>query len=360
MSKGLYIHIPFCKYICSYCDFGKKYITKQPVDEYVNSLINEMDLYTFTEVDTIYIGGGTPSSLNFLQTEKLLRAINSRVDISKVVEFSFELNPDDITVEYLQLLKRYNVNRLSIGIQTLNDNILQAINRMHTKAQAISGVDLALLKFDNVSVDFMFNLPMQTKADIDESLQFISERKLAHVSYYGLIMEGNTILATEKHRYWDEDEEAKMYSYIQTQLQKLGYNNYEISNYAQANYQSAHNIHYWQADNYYGIGLSASGYLEDIRYTNTASIKDYIKRVSGGKKPIASNEKINDSDRLFERIMLGLRYAQNVYLPAHLIAKIKKSEYLQDKLVIGENFIRLDAKYYYISNQIIIEVLELS
>lgn len=359
MSKGLYIHIPFCKYICSYCDFGKKYINNQPVDEYIAALCSEIDMYTpFTDVNTIYIGGGTPSSLNSEQLVTLLDKVNSVIDLTNIVEFSFELNPDDITVELMEQLKQKGVTRLSIGAQTLNDNILSRLNRKHTAKQVIDGVALATTYFDNVSVDFIFNLPGQTKEDIKTTIDFIRKSNLNHISYYGLILEENTVIYNADEQLWTEDYESEMYSYIQHELEKLGLYSYEISNYCKSGYQSVHNCHYWTRDQYYGVGLSSSGQLDNYRYTNTYSLKQYINHIQKHELPIKEREILTAADEVFEKIMLGLRYYKFVAVTEELITYIKSREWLEDKFDIDNDSIRLKTEYYYISNQIILELIE--
>ncbi len=359
MSKGLYIHIPFCKYICSYCDFGKKYIKNQPVDEYINSLCLELEMYKpFTDVNSIYIGGGTPSSLNEQQLKKLMSKLSEVTNGNNIEEFSFEMNPDDVTPQILNLLKSYGVNRVSIGAQTLNDNILAKLNRKHTGHQVREAVKLATGIIENVSVDFMFNLPNQTKQDIDQTLDFIEETKIEHISYYGLIFEDHTILATEDHEYWSVDYESEMYTYIQKRLDAIGFEQYEISNYAKNGKQSIHNIHYWIRSEYYGIGLSSSGFLGNKRYTNTYSLKSYIEQTNNGKFPIKSEELITVEDEQFEKIMLGLRYHTYVELASEVIDFIKNDDFLTDKFDYKANAVRLKPSEYYISNQIILDVIE--
>lgn len=359
MAKGLYIHIPFCKYICSYCDFGKKYIKNQPVDDYVAALITEIELHgQFDDVDTIYIGGGTPSSLNSDQLQLIFSSLKRHVNLDNIVEFTFEMNPDDVNQPLLKLLKANGVNRLSIGAQTLNDQILTSLNRLHTSSDVTKAITLAQSLFDNVSVDFMFNLPNQTVDDIDKSLELIKEMGITHVSYYGLIFEEHTILSTENHKYWDEDYESQIYTYIQTKLQDIGYNQYEISNYALGDYQSKHNIHYWNHDQYYGIGLSSSGFIDNRRYTNTYSLKSYIDKLSNRELPQGEHEVLTADDIQFEKIMLGLRYYQFVSLNPQLITKIKADQFLGNKFDFRDNSIRLKPEFYYISNQIIIDILE--
>lgn len=359
MSKGLYIHIPFCKYICSYCDFGKKYIKNQPVNDYVKSLVQEIVMYEpFTDVDSIYIGGGTPSSLSQQQLKLIFDKLEDSLDWNAIKEFTFELNPDDCNRQYLEFLKANRVNRLSIGAQVLNDQILKTLNRAHSSRDVEMAVEIATELFENVSVDFMFNLPNQTKADIDHSIEFIENNNLSHVSYYGLIFEDHTILSTKNYKYWSEDYESEIYSYIQENLGKLGYEQYEISNYSKTGKQSIHNIHYWNRDEYYGVGLSGSGYLKDTRYTNTYSLKDYIQKVSESKFPIREQEQLSNEDVTFEQVMLGLRHYKFVEVGFAVVEYIKNDKFLVEKFDIKGNNARLKPEFYYISNQIILDLLE--
>lgn len=359
MSKGLYIHVPFCKYICSYCDFSKKYIKNQPVLEYVKAVSQELEMYMpFTDVNTIYIGGGTPSSLSVSQFDLLFKKLNQLIDFSKIEEFTVELNPDDVTEQYLIFLKNNNVNRISIGVQSLNNSILSTVNRNHSFEDVETALCLAQKHFTNVNLDFMFNLPNQTKKDIDLSLDFITKYKPSHISYYGLIFEEHTILATQKNSYWSEDFEGEIYSYIQSGLSQLGYQQYEISNYSLPGYESKHNIHYWNGDQYYAAGLGSSGFLDGKRFTNTSSLKEYITKVNAGVMPIVEEEKIGLEDEKLEKIMLGLRYYQYIDLGYNIINYIKSNETLKSKFDYKGEKVRLKREFYYISNAIILDILE--
>lgn len=357
-SKGLYIHIPFCKYICSYCDFGKKYIKNQPVDDYIASLVREMSLYQPVDITTIYIGGGTPSSLSLNQLELILKTLVCSLDFTKVEEFTVELNPDDVNDQLLQLLKKYNVSRLSIGAQTLNNDILQLVRRNHTGEEVIAAYTQAMKYFENINIDFMFNLPTQKPRDIRKVIEFIEVYVPTHISFYGLIFEDNTILSTESYNYWSEDQEGEIYQQLQASLTGLGYINYEISNFCQPSFASKHNLKYWNNENYYGIGLGASGYLDKHRYTNTRSLSEYIAEVNRGAFPIAETEELTTADILYEKIMLGLRTNEFTSLPVDLIADIKATSSFLHYLDFKENSIRIKPEYFYVSNQIIVDILE--
>lgn len=358
MKPGLYIHIPFCKYICAYCDFGKKYIKNQPVDEYVDSLILELRLYDKLMVDTIYIGGGTPSVLNANQLKKIFSSVKTIITDSNIQEYTFEVNPDDINSQLLELLVENNVNRLSIGAQTLNDNILTEVKRNHTSKEVIDGYLLAKKYIENCSLDFMFNLPNQTEKDVDDVLRFITEHLPKHISFYGLILESNTILDTKNYKYWSEDFEARIYRKIQTKLISLGYENYEISNFALPGFRSIHNQKYWNGCEYYGIGLSASSLINNTRYTNTRSLTEYMTSLGKREFPRDEDEILDNNDKLYELIMLGLRTDNYIEIESELLTSLLLDFPYLEYLDISYNKIRIKHEYYYISNLIIIELLE--
>ncbi len=359
--KALYIHIPFCKYICTYCDFCKKHIKNQPVSQYIDCLIKEIKEYQIQNVNTIYVGGGTPSAVDNNLIEKLLIAINKEIDFNQILEFTWECNPDDINEELLILLKKYHVNRLSIGVQTFNDQILKEINRKYNQQEAIEAIKLAKKYFNNFSIDLMFNLPNQNVDDIKYSLEKVKEFNIPHFSYYSLILEEHTILYNQNYHNFNDDQEAEIYKMIQDFIinNMNNYNQYEISNYANENCQSQHNIHYWDLDEYYGVGLGASGYLKQIRYSNTKSIKEYMNSINNNIMPIIEKQEISISDQLEEKIFLSLRQNKKIYFEIDFINQVKKNHYLKDKLIIGSDFLKIKEKYYFVSNEIILQLLEI-
>ncbi len=353
MIKHIYIHIPFCKYICSYCDFCKKYIKNQPINEYLSALETEIAV-TITdkiEIETLYIGGGTPSALELANLKQLQQIIAKFFVFKQDYEFTFECNPDDINDEKMQILKQMGVNRLSIGVQILNDRILQKLQRKHTSSDVESGLEISKKYFNNISCDFIFNLPEQTKEDLDNSLQIISKYNLNHVSYYGLILEENTILDTQSYQLQDETTEANWYHYLQNALIELGYFQYEISNYARGEQNvSKHNLAYWQQHEYYGFGLGASGYVNGVRITNTKSMKDYLKT------PLTRlcSEEITKNDELEEKILLNLRTSYGIeqtFMDKYHLNY--QNEYFE---VVKQN-VRIKSEYLYLSNEIIVDLL---
>ena len=249
-TKAAYIHIPFCSHICYYCDFNKVFIEGQPVDEYIELLIKEMELtgqkYKIAPLETLYVGGGTPSSLNPHQMERLLDGIHQHLPLQKGAEFTMELNPDDGTPELLSVMKEGGVNRLSMGVQTFNNDLLKAIGRKHTKETAIRTIENARqVGFENMSIDLIFRLPKQTIADFEESLKMAMALDLPHYSIYSLILEQKTVfynlMRQGKLPLPSQDEEADMFELAMKTMEDFGRHHYEISNYALPGYESRHN-----------------------------------------------------------------------------------------------------------------------
>lgn len=274
--KSLYIHIPFCKHICSYCDFCKMYYNQELVDKYLLALQKEIEnTYKGETLETIYIGGGTPSCLNEKQIDKLFNVLNN-VKISPTVEFTFEMNVSDINEKLLLFLKEHHVNRISVGIETINKKFQSLIERENTKEEVYYKINLAKKFFNNINVDFMYAFPKESLEELQNDLNFFHILDVPHISIYSLILEPNTKLYIKNTKSIDEDLESNMYFYIIDYLNKLGFKHYEISNFAKEGYESRHNLTYWNNDFYYGVGLGASGYIDKVRYTNTRSINKYL------------------------------------------------------------------------------------
>lgn len=305
--KSLYIHIPFCKSICSYCDFCKMFYNETLVDKYLIELKQEIEnCYHNDIIDTIYIGGGTPSILKIEQLQKLF-TILKRIRLSRTVEFTFEVNVSDINEELLKLLRENNVNRISIGIETINSKFLKLLERNHTMDEAYEKVMLAKKFFDNINVDFMYGFYGETMADLKDDLDFFKSLDVRHISIYSLILEPNTKLYINNTESLDEELESNMYFYIISYLKRLGYSHYEISNFAKDNFLSKHNLTYWNNSEYYGFGLGASGYVKGCRYTNTRSINKYLEH-----QYRLEEEKLSEDTEMENEMILGLRKIEGV------------------------------------------------
>ncbi|MBF0714330.1 oxygen-independent coproporphyrinogen III oxidase [Gemella sp. GH3] len=319
-KKGIYIHIPFCKYICSYCDFNKFYIQHQPVDEYIDILIIELDTIIDTNnIETVYIGGGTPSALSDDQLIRLLIAVNKKVTVNKLKEFSFEANPEDLTIDRVNILKRYGVNRVSMGVQTLNNKILEVIGRGHKKDDVKKAItNLKNVNINNINVDLMFALPGQTVEDLCDSMETIVSYGINHISCYSLILEQRTKLYNQvksKHIILPTNEvEEQMYDLTINYLNKQGFIQYEISNFSKQGSESIHNSNYWLNYEYYGIGAGAHGYIDGIRYSNHGPVKFYIDSIVKKGNARRVENKVTEKEKIEEHFFLGLRLLKGVDL----------------------------------------------
>lgn len=323
MARGVYIHIPFCHQICNYCDFNKFYFKNQPVDEYIEALGKEMELATqknpesFRHIETIFLGGGTPTALSPQQLDKLLTLIRTYIPMNSVTEFTSEANPDELSVEKLQVLFEGGVNRLSMGVQSFDQGLLQKIGRTHSNEHVYETIALAKkIGFQNISIDLMYGLPGQTMAQWKDSLEKALALDLPHFSAYSLIVEPKTIFynqyAKGKLLLPTEDLEADMYDVLMQQMELHGLQQYEISNFAKPGYHSEHNKIYWDNDEYAGFGAGAHGYLAGVRYSNHGPLKKYMETVFAGELPIVHEHEVSQAEKREEQMFLGLRKTEGV------------------------------------------------
>jgi len=311
--RGLYIHIPFCKHICLYCDFRKTVTFKRSImDEYINYLNNEILSYKdkYLDVETIYIGGGTPNALPLDLLEKLLDTIDSFKEKLNIKEYSIEINPELLDIDQANLFKKHNITRVSIGAESFNDDILVKLGRHHKRKDIFNSVKLLKnVGINNINIDLIFSHPFDNLALVKENLEYFYQLDIPHISYYSMILEDKTVFKYQYDRNEidlpDEDISADLYEYIMKDLSNNGYIQYEISNFARIGFESIHNEIYWKDLEYIGCGLNASGYLDNVRYTNDANFKLYYQN----KKEIT---KISDEDHRNEFMMLGLRMTKGV------------------------------------------------
>ena len=354
---SIYIHIPFCSNICSYCDFAKFYYNSNWVDNYLSSLEKEIKLnYKGEVVDTIYIGGGTPTVLNLNQLEKLLKLTN--LFKKNNVEITVETNVD-LSLEKIKLLKKYGVNRISIGVQTVNPKYLKFLNRNHTKEEVINLINLLKQYNFNINVDLIYAIPNQTLEELNEDLDFILSLDVNHISTYSLIIEPHTKLYIDNVFNIDEDLDYEMYKLINKKLNK--YHHYEISNFAKKNYESKHNLVYWNNLNYYGFGLGASGYINNIRYDNTRSYNNYIN----GDYVLEKHE-LDLNETISNEFILGLRKVDGIdinefykkYNIEITSIDIVKKMLKENKLILTDK-LKINPKFIYISNTILVNFIDL-
>src|SRR5574344_1054540 len=298
---AVYIHIPFCKSICSYCDFCKLLYNEKWIEEYLDVLNIEIkEKYNDEEIRTIYIGGGTPSSLSPRFLLKLFDIIKL-FHLSLQCEFTFECNLNNIDTNLLTILKDNGVNRLSIGIESFNSKKLAFMHRNHSFLEAKEKISLCRqMGFNNINIDLIYGIPKESIHVLKQDLKKIIKLSPEHVSTYSLIIEDNTMIS--KLNPIDEDTDYEMYKNIIRLLTKHDYLHYEISNFAKKGYESKHNSNYWLNNNYYGFGLGAHGYIGNVRYENTRNINNYLN-----KKIILKQNVLSKEYDLFNYIMLGFR-----------------------------------------------------
>ncbi|MBR7553340.1 radical SAM family heme chaperone HemW [Allobacillus sp. GCM10007491] len=320
MTNAAYIHIPFCHEICHYCDFAKMYYNQSLADDYLKALDKEMELYIGKQqktVRTIYIGGGTPTSLNPKQLTTLMKSILTYFNVDKVEEFTIEANPGEFTEEHVKVMKEFGVNRVSLGVQVLDDEYLKQMNRLHTVEEVNQAVHL-LQHHDltNISMDFIYALPDQTLDHFKQTLTQAISYDLPHYSSYALQIEPRTVFHMRhqqgKLNKPPEETEADMLITLMDMMENNGLNHYEISNYAKKGFESQHNLTYWSNATYYAFGSGAHGYLNDERYVNYRPVNHYIKAINDGKKPILHVDDITKREKIEEEMFLGLRRRSGV------------------------------------------------
>lgn len=355
---SIYIHIPFCTSICTYCDFCKMYYNKKYINNYLNSLKKEIETrYKGEKVKTIFIGGGTPTSLSEEELTKLLE-ITKIFATEEDLEFTIESNIESITEDKLKIMRKYGVNRISIGVESFNEKIIKILGRIHDKEEIYDKIKLVKKYFNNINIDLIYAVTSDiniVKDDIDNFLKL----DIPHISAYSLIIEDKTILKINNYQSVDEDTDYQMYKYIETTLEDSDYIHYEISNYAKKGYESKHNLVYWNNEEYYGFGLSSTSYLGNQRRTNTRNITKYLNGAYLGEEIYEDKE-----TRMENEVMLGLRKLSGLDLD---VFKEKYNTSLeevynitpllaQNYLVKEGNYLKINKDYIYISNEILLKI----
>lgn len=311
-----YVHIPFCTQICYYCDFSKVFIKNQPVDSYLEHLLQEFHSYDIQKLRTLYIGGGTPTALSASQLEVLLEGLTKNLDLSVLEELTIEANPGDLDADKIAVLQNSAVNRVSLGVQTFDDKMLKKIGRSHTEKDIYENIDrLKLAGFDNISIDLIYALPGQTMEQVKDNVAKAIALDIPHMSLYSLILENHTVFMNRMRRgklpLPKEELEAEMFDYIIAELEIAGFEHYEISNFSKPGFESRHNLMYWDNAEYYGIGAGASGYVDGVRYKNHGPIRHYLKAVEEGSARI-NEEHLSQREQMEEEMFLGLRKKSGV------------------------------------------------
>ena len=319
---GIYVHIPFCKRKCNYCDFYSVKWNEKSENKYIDAVINEIKNYKNTldekyYVNTIYFGGGTPTIINPDNLRRIIEKLRIAFEIDENAEISMEANPNTLTPENLKAYKEIGINRLSIGIQSLNDDILYKIGRIHNSQEALEAIDRAKqFGFENINADVMFNIPGQTITDIETTLSKVIEKNVRHISFYSLKLEKGTPMydmeKSSKIIMPEEDEEREMYYAGRNVMKDNNLFQYEISNFAVKGYECKHNLKYWNQEEYIGIGPAAHSFLNSVRYSNPSDLNLYCQNSEANVFERNIQEVMNQKDLIFEYIMLRLRLTEGL------------------------------------------------
>ena len=320
----LYIHIPFCVKKCAYCDFLSGSASDQQIEEYVQALIEEIRYYKEVakkyEVSTVFLGGGTPSLLTEEQMKVLMEVLGQTFFIRQNAEITMEANPGTVTVEKLRAYQKAGINRISFGLQSVDNEELKMLGRIHTYEEFLESYDAARKAgFQNINVDLISAIPKQTVRSWEQTLQTIISLQPEHISAYSLIVEEGTPFAKLygegcelEHLLPSEEEERRMYERTEELLQEAGYHRYEISNYTKEGYECQHNLGYWERKEYLGLGLGASSLIEETRFHNTETMEEYLR---DAKNPILlrkEQEKLEQQEQMEEFVFLGLRKMRGI------------------------------------------------
>ena len=371
---GLYIHIPFCKRKCKYCDFVSYSNIDNRIQKYIfylkkeiedigisNSNAYKMGEDSLINIKTIYIGGGTPSYIDSKYIKEILEKVRENYKVSEDVEITLEMNPGTIDESKLQDYKEAGINRISIGLQSTNNETLKRIGRIHTYEEFLEAFLLARkVGFKNINVDLMLALPKQTIGELEEGLEKVIELNPEHISIYSLILEENTALYNEvndgKYIMPSDEEERKMYWKTKRKLEKAGYIHYEISNFAKKGFESKHNLACWNQEEYIGVGAAAHSYANNVRYSNIDDIEKYINNFEIGKDidNLIFHEKQNHESKIKEYMILGLRKIEGIDIdkfknkffgnPLYIFRKELDKLIKEDLVEIDGNYIKLTSK----------------
>lgn len=364
---GIYVHIPFCKQKCYYCDFISYANKEEKTKEYVKCIQKEIEIESKKyskdeyEITTIYLGGGTPSYISALYIENIINVIKLNYNIKDNAEITIEINPGTVNEEKILIYEKIGINRVSIGLQTTNDKLLKQIGRIHTYEEFLNCYKLvSKSKIDNINVDLMLALPNQTIEDLEESLQKVINLKPNHISLYSLILEEGTklekMVSENIVKLPEEDMEREMYWKTKRILEKNGYNHYEISNFAKEGYKSKHNMNCWSQKEYLGFGVAAHSYMNRKRYCNINNIEEYVSNIKKGK--IENNRTVceiqNKIDEQKEFMMLGLRKIDGIDIQEFKNKFVENPIYVFHKeleKLVNEDLVEIDLDKIKLTNK---------
>ena len=373
---GLYVHIPFCNKKCDYCDFVSYSMDEEAQRRYLDNLKKEIDMvsmrFSAKEFNTLYIGGGTPSFVFDGFIRELSKKIFSSFHFVSGFEYTIEVNPSSVTETKLFEYMQSGVNRISIGVQCIDERVLKHVGRI----QSLENIDTAFkllhkMKFVNIGADVMIGLPHQTLKSVKQTIKYLLKQNVKHVSIYTLQIENHTLLFDRvqqgKVKPLDDETCLEMYNMVYKMLKKAGFIRYEVSNFSKPTFESQHNFKYWNEIEYLGLGVSAHSYINNYRFNNTKSLAEYIEKLESDQLPIENKEYLNCEERRTERIMLSLRMATGLDLEKF------KEDFKEDLLrthadtiqklldmkmiTIDNGFLKITEDNFYVSNKIILELL---
>lgn len=372
---GLYLHIPFCHHICPYCDFCKMVASRTYIQKYILALEKEIEIKKISmfHFDTLYIGGGTPSSLDDDLFESVLSLLSKSISLSNLQEFTIEFNPEDITDSKIELLKKYYVSRVSIGVQSFLPQVKKTLNR-HSDYEDIKLKlnKLHLAKIKNISVDLMYSVFPEKQKDLEQDLDLFTRLPITHISTYSLILEDHTIFShlyqKNKFELTDEKEEANCYSFLTDYLENKGFHNYETSNFAIEGYESRHNLIYWNDEEYIALGAGASSYYHHIREKTTSQIGHYCDELLEHQHVVCDEHvELTKIDEMEEFVLLGLRksigisiqqfndrFQENIEIIYPKINDLIHKGYLQKQF----DHLFIPKRYRYVQNTILVMIFD--
>lgn len=374
-SLGIYMHIPFCRSKCNYCDFLTMIPNnRQKIDEYTEYLLREINIlvdnFDDREIDTIYFGGGTPSLLTSDQIYKILDCIYKKFKVSLKAEITIEINPETIDNKWIKNLKKAGVNRASVGFQNSNQEILDLIGRKSTLNMFLDTIDfLQKESIDNISADIILSLPNTNVESTLRDAKLLADLNIPHISAYSLILEEKTLLYRQvkegKIKLLDDELDREIYHEFCHYLKSRGYHRYEVSSFSKAGYESKHNSRYWNLSEYLGLGLGASGFINNMRTKNPVKLSDYYKRIDNNKIPYDIEYELSKENMMSEYSFLAIRTAKGIdkkifkekfNVDFDKIFNLKVHE--DNGLIINDkDFVRLTEKGFDLSNLVEVDLL---
>lgn len=359
----LYIHIPFCKKKCSYCDFLSFASTKEEQKSYVEAVINEIEQYVKLAeqyiVSTIFIGGGTPSILEGEEIVRIMEKVREVFRIDPDAEISIEVNPGTMSLHKIKAYKAVGINRVSIGLQATNDEELRILGRIHNYQEFLDTYNLLQQNgLDNINVDLINAIPNQTVSSWEKTLDKIIKLNPTHISAYSLIIEEDTLFYEKYGEYEallpSEEDERSMYYLTKEKLEEAGYVRYEISNYSKMNYECKHNLGYWDRIDYVGIGLGSASLIDEKRYSNERNIKEYIEKIKGNKSIRVEEEILTKKEQMEEFMFLGLRKIRGIQrrkFEEIFCEKVEKVYQKQLERLVEQGLIELKEECIYLTEK---------